>query len=53
MSVSVLAMHDRYANIEVAYLLETIEGHEGVVILATNLRRNRTTERFFCPRNAS
>jgi hypothetical protein len=32
--------HDRYANIEVAYLLQKMEEHEGVVILATNLSRN-------------
>jgi SpoVK/Ycf46/Vps4 family AAA+-type ATPase len=32
--------HDRYANIEVAYLLQRIEQHGGVLILATNLRRN-------------
>jgi hypothetical protein len=32
--------HDRYANVEVAYLLQRIEEHEGVVVLATNLRRN-------------
>jgi hypothetical protein len=32
--------HDRYANIEVAYLLQKLEEHEGIVILATNLRRN-------------
>lgn len=32
--------HDRYANIEVAYLLQKLEGHDGPVILATNLRRN-------------
>jgi AAA+ superfamily predicted ATPase len=32
--------HDRYANIEVAYLLQKLEEHDGVVILATNLRRN-------------
>ena len=32
--------HDRYANIEVAYLLQRLEEHEGVVVLATNLRRN-------------
>lgn len=32
--------HDRYANIEVAYLLQKIEEYDGVVILATNLRRN-------------
>src|SRR5262249_11322286 len=29
--------HDRYANIEVAYLLQKIEEYEGVVILASNL----------------
>ena len=32
--------HDRYANIEVAYLLQKIEEYEGVVILATNLSKN-------------
>lgn len=32
--------HDRYANIEVSYLLQKMEEYEGVVILATNLRRN-------------
>jgi hypothetical protein len=32
--------HDRYANIEVAYLLQKMETHEGVVILASNLPRN-------------
>jgi hypothetical protein len=32
--------HDRYANIEVAYLLQRIEEHEGMVILATNLGKN-------------
>lgn len=32
--------HDRYANIEVAYLLQKLEEHEGVVILATNLSKN-------------
>ena len=32
--------HDRYANIEVAYLLQKLEDHDGPVILATNLRRN-------------
>lgn len=30
--------HDRYANIEVAYLLQRIERYEGLVILTTNLR---------------
>ncbi|MFY1637181.1 AAA family ATPase [Solwaraspora sp. WMMB335] len=32
--------HDRYANLEVSYLLQRMEQHEGVVILATNLRKN-------------
>lgn len=32
--------HDRYANIEVAYLLQALEGHAGVCILATNLYGN-------------
>jgi SpoVK/Ycf46/Vps4 family AAA+-type ATPase len=32
--------HDRYANIEVAYLLQRLEVFDGVVILASNLARN-------------
>jgi SpoVK/Ycf46/Vps4 family AAA+-type ATPase len=32
--------HDRYANIEIAYLLQKMEEYEGVSILATNLRQN-------------
>jgi len=32
--------HDRYANIVIAYLLQKMEEYEGVVILATNLRKN-------------
>ncbi|MEJ2568848.1 MAG: AAA family ATPase, partial [candidate division WOR-3 bacterium] len=32
--------HDRYANIEVSYLLQKMEEYEGVVILATNFRKN-------------
>lgn len=32
--------HDRYANIETAYLLQRMEEYEGVVILATNFRKN-------------
>jgi AAA+ superfamily predicted ATPase len=32
--------HDRYANIEVGYLLQRMETFDGVVILATNLRAN-------------
>jgi AAA+ superfamily predicted ATPase len=31
---------DRYANIEVAYLLQRIDEYEGIVILATNLGNN-------------
>ena len=32
--------HDRYANIEVGYLLQKMEEYDGVAILATNLQRN-------------
>ena len=32
--------HDRYANIEVAYLLQKMEEHSGAVMLATNFRQN-------------
>jgi SpoVK/Ycf46/Vps4 family AAA+-type ATPase len=32
--------HDRYANIEVGFLLQRLEAFEGVAILATNLRSN-------------
>jgi SpoVK/Ycf46/Vps4 family AAA+-type ATPase len=32
--------HDRYANIEVAYLLQKMEEYEGVAILASNLSTN-------------
>ncbi len=32
--------HDRYANIEVAYLLQRMEFFDGIAILATNLRSN-------------
>ncbi|RUR74463.1 AAA family ATPase [Chlorogloeopsis fritschii PCC 9212] len=32
--------HDRYANIEIAYLLQRMEQYEGITILATNLRQN-------------
>jgi hypothetical protein len=31
---------DRYANIEIAYLLQQIEVYDGIVVLATNLRQN-------------
>jgi hypothetical protein len=32
--------HDRYANLEVSYLLQRMEEYRGVVVLATNLRQN-------------
>ncbi|MUT67116.1 AAA family ATPase [Paenibacillus sp. NEAU-GSW1] len=32
--------HDRYANMEAAYLLQRIEAFDGVSILATNLQQN-------------
>jgi len=32
--------HDRYANVETAYLLQRMETFDGVAILATNLRAN-------------
>jgi SpoVK/Ycf46/Vps4 family AAA+-type ATPase len=32
--------HDRYANMETAYLLQRIEDYSGVVILATNFKQN-------------
>jgi hypothetical protein len=32
--------HDRYANVEVAYLLQRMELFDGIAILATNLRSN-------------
>jgi AAA+ superfamily predicted ATPase len=32
--------HDRYANIEVAYLLQRLERYEGLAVLATNLAKN-------------
>jgi SpoVK/Ycf46/Vps4 family AAA+-type ATPase len=32
--------HDRYANIEINYLLQKMEQYEGTVILATNMRKN-------------
>jgi hypothetical protein len=35
--------HDRYANIEVAYLLQRMEAFPGVAILATNLRKHMDT----------
>lgn len=32
--------HDRYANIEINYLLQKMEEHQGVVILASNYHKN-------------
>ncbi len=32
--------HDRYANIEIGYLLQKMEEYEGITILSTNLRKN-------------
>ncbi len=32
--------HDRYANIEVSYLLQRIEAYDGFVVLATNFQKN-------------
>jgi ATPase family associated with various cellular activities (AAA) len=32
--------HDRYANLEVAYLLQRMENYRGLAILTTNLRSN-------------
>lgn len=32
--------HDRYANIEISYLLQRMEIYEGIAILATNLRQS-------------
>jgi len=35
--------HDKYANQEVSYLLQRIESHAGLVILASNMRSNIDT----------
>ncbi len=32
--------HDRYANLETAYLLQRVDTFDGLVVLATNLRHN-------------
>ena len=32
--------HDRYANLEISYLLQKMEEYQGISILATNLRQN-------------
>ena len=36
----VRSVRDRYANVEVAYLLQRLETQEGFVFLTTNLRQN-------------
>ena len=48
---SVRDAHDKYANQEVSYLLQKIEAHPGLVILASNLKDNideAFTRRFNC-----
>ena len=35
--------HDRYANIEVSYLLQRIERYDGLLVMATNLQNNIDT----------
>ena len=44
--------HDRYANIEISYLLQKLDDFDGVIILATNLRKNMdeafTRRMHFC-----
>jgi AAA+ superfamily predicted ATPase len=32
--------HDRYANVEIAYLLQRMEDYDGLAVLATNLRHH-------------
>ncbi|HMI52371.1 MAG TPA: AAA family ATPase [Candidatus Saccharimonadales bacterium] len=32
--------HDRYANIEISYLLQKMEEYQGISVLATNLKQN-------------
>ena len=32
--------HDRYANMEISYLLKRLESYRGLVVLATNLKSN-------------
>src|SRR6185436_3066512 len=32
--------HDRYANIEIGYLLQRMEEYDGISIMATNMRKN-------------
>ena len=44
--------HDRYANIEVSYLLQRMEAYRGLAILTTNLQATRSTRRS-CAASAS
>ena len=37
--------HDRYANIEINYLLQRMEAYRGLAILATNMKTARSTPR--------
>jgi SpoVK/Ycf46/Vps4 family AAA+-type ATPase len=57
----VKSSNDRYANLEVNYLLQRMEGHEGIVVMTTNaessidrafLRRIRFRVRFPAPTDA-
>ena len=43
--------HDRYANIEVSYLLQRMEAYRGLAILTTNMKRRST--RRSCAASAS
>jgi hypothetical protein len=38
--------HDRYANLDTAFLLQRVERHPGIVVLATNLRANLDAAMF-------
>lgn len=44
--------HDRYANVEISYLLQKIDDYDGIIIMATNLRKNMdeafTRRMHFC-----
>ena len=42
--------HDRYANLDVAYLLQRIEAHTGIVILASNPSTHADVIRKSLPR---
>ncbi|HKG62338.1 MAG TPA: AAA family ATPase [Pyrinomonadaceae bacterium] len=46
--------HDRYANLEIAFLLQRMEEYSGIVILASNMKQNMDDAfvrrlRFICP----